>query len=81
MLQRLAVQGAEIEARDVIVGAQKESSDEEWSVIDLKDEKCIVSKEGSNLKNKQKQGSAMKQIKGAVSVMGFGSSNKGATTK
>ncbi|XP_027072441.1 uncharacterized protein LOC113774996 [Coffea eugenioides] len=82
LLQRLAVQGAEIEARDIIVGAQKESSDEVWSVIDLKDEKCIVGKEGSNLKKKQKQGSAMKQIKGgAVSVMGFGSSNKGATTK
>lgn len=77
LLQRLAVQGAEIEARDVIVVAQKERSDEEWSVVDLKDEKCLLSKANSNLKIKLRQGSAMKQIKGAASsVLGFGSSNK-----
>lgn len=78
LLQRLAVQGAEIEARDVIiVVAQKEKSDEEWSIIDLKDEKCLLSKENSNLKIKLRQGSAaMKQIKGAASsVLSFGSSN------
>lgn len=78
LLQRLAVQGAEIEARDVIIMvAQKERSDEEWSIIDLKDEKCLLSKENSNLKIKLRQGSAaMKQIKGAASsVLSFGSPN------
>lgn len=35
LLQRLAVQGGEIEARNVIVGSRKDD-DEEWSVIDLK---------------------------------------------
>ncbi|KAL3532240.1 hypothetical protein ACH5RR_005761 [Cinchona calisaya] len=78
LLQRLAVQGAEIKAKDVIVGAQKENSDEEWSVIDLKDEKCSLSKESSNFKSKTKQVPAMKQIKGAALVLGFGSSSKTA---
>lgn len=79
LLQRLAVQGAHIEARDVIVARPKdpkESSEEEWSVIDLKDEKCFMNKENSNCKNKSNQGSAMKQIKGAASVFGFVSSYK-----
>lgn len=81
LLQRLAVQGAEIEARDVIVGAlpkdPKENSEEEWSVIDLKDENSLLSKENSNSKSKSlKHGSAMKQIKGAASVFGFVSSYK-----
>lgn len=74
LLQRLAVQGAEIEARDVIVAGPrdpKENSDEEWSVIDLKDENCLLNKENSNSKNKSKHGSAIKQIKGAASVFGF----------
>lgn len=66
MLQRLAVQGAEIEARDVIVAKQKENSEEEWSVIDLRDEKCLLHKETPNSKNKTKH--AMKQ---AASVLGF----------
>ncbi|VFQ87991.1 unnamed protein product [Cuscuta campestris] len=36
LLQRLAVQGGEIEARNVILGSKKDSiPDEEWSVIDL----------------------------------------------
>ncbi|XP_059637838.1 uncharacterized protein LOC132279813 [Cornus florida] len=76
LLQRLAVQGAEIEARDVIVAAKKQGSDEEWSVIDLKDEKCLLSKESSNSNNKSKHGSALKQIKGAASVFSFSSSHK-----
>jgi hypothetical protein len=74
LLQRLAVQGAEIEARDVIVAGPrdpKENAEEEWSVIDLKDEKCLLNKENSNSKNKSKHGSAVKQIKGAASVFGF----------
>lgn len=77
LLQRLAVQGAEIEARDVIAGAPpRENTEEEWSVIDLKDENILLSKENSNSKNKSKQSSAKKQIKGAASVFGFVSSHK-----
>jgi hypothetical protein len=74
LLQRLAVQGAEIEAKDVIVAGPrdpKENAEEEWSVIDLKDEKCLLNKENSNSKKKSKHGSAVKQIKGAASVFGF----------
>ncbi|XP_020100598.1 uncharacterized protein LOC109718668 [Ananas comosus] len=37
LLQRLAVQGVEIDCRDVIVGAPTANSDEEWTDIDLKD--------------------------------------------
>nr|CAD1823141.1 unnamed protein product [Ananas comosus var. bracteatus] len=37
LLQRLAVQGVEIDCRDVIVGALTANSDEEWTDIDLKD--------------------------------------------
>lgn len=78
MLQRLAVQGAEIEARDVIVANQKEMSDEEWSVIDLRDEECLLSKENSNpnSKSKSKHSSAMKQIKGVASALSFGTPHK-----
>ncbi|KAG2668506.1 hypothetical protein I3760_15G164000 [Carya illinoinensis] len=74
LLQRLAVQGAEIEARDVIAAGPtdpKESSEEKWSVIDLKDEKCLLNKENSNSKNKLKHGSTVKQIKGVASVFSF----------
>lgn len=74
LLQRLAVQGAEIEAKDVIVAGPKdpkENSEEEWSVIDLKDEHCLLNKENSNSKNKSKHGSAIKQIKGAASAFSF----------
>lgn len=71
-MQRLAVQGGEIEARNVIVGSKKEISDEEWSVIDLKDDK----EESMNSKPKSKQNAAMKQIKGAASALGFARSEK-----
>ncbi|XP_028760828.1 uncharacterized protein LOC114719484 [Neltuma alba] len=73
LLQRLAVQGAEIEARDVIVSGSKEmkeSSEEEWSVIDLKDEQSFMNKENINSKIKSKN------IKGASSVFGFVSAYK-----
>ncbi|MCD9644833.1 hypothetical protein HAX54_033282 [Datura stramonium] len=79
LLQRLAVQGAEIETKHVIVGSKKEATDDEWSVIDLKDEKSYLGKENSisSSKDKQKQNSAIKQqIKGAASVFGFASSKK-----
>ncbi|XP_044463468.1 uncharacterized protein LOC123194352 isoform X2 [Mangifera indica] len=81
LLQRLAVQGAEIEARDVIVANPKDgkdNSEEEWSVIDLKDdEKGQMSKENLHMKNKLKHNiSAMRQIKEAASVFSFGSSQK-----
>ncbi|XP_038876909.1 uncharacterized protein LOC120069260 isoform X2 [Benincasa hispida] len=79
LLQRLAVQGAEIEARDVIVADPKESlkenSEEEWSTIDLRDEKTSL-KSNSNSKNKSKHMLSMKQIRGAASVFSFGSSQR-----
>ncbi|CAI9760609.1 unnamed protein product [Fraxinus pennsylvanica] len=81
LLQRLAVQGAEIKAQDVIVGAQKETSNEDWSVIDLKDEKCMVSQEGLMSKKKLNPGSTIKQIKGAASVFGFVSPIKNGKLK
>lgn len=63
-MQRLAVQGAEIKETDVTVrGVQKKISNEEWSVIDLKEEKCLVN-------------SASKKTKGASSVLAFVSPNK-----
>lgn len=81
LLQRLAIQGAEIDARDVIVGSSKANSSEEWSVIDLKDENSLISKETSSSKNKSKQNSAMKQIKGVKSVFSFPSLNKNGKNK
>lgn len=75
LVQRLAVQGAKIEASDIIASKSKDSkenSEEEWSVIDLKDDK---NKENLNSKTRSNQGSALKQIKGAASVFGFVSSN------
>ncbi|KMT03593.1 hypothetical protein BVRB_8g192660 [Beta vulgaris subsp. vulgaris] len=85
LLQRLAVQGAELEARDVIVGGQKQpekSEEEEWSVIDLKDEQSLINKDNSSSNNKSKHGvSAVKHIKDAASVFGFGSFQKLGKTK
>ncbi|CAJ1944730.1 unnamed protein product [Sphenostylis stenocarpa] len=84
LLQRLAAQGTQIEARDVIVAKTKElkeNSEEEWSVIDLKDEKCSVNKENAGCKSRSNQGSAKKQIKGAASVFGFGKGGKNGTEK
>ncbi|GMI97623.1 hypothetical protein HRI_003431600 [Hibiscus trionum] len=80
LLQRLAVPGAEIESRDVIVSNPRESrenQEEEWSVIDLKDENCSVNRDNVlHSKNMSKNISAMNQIKGAASVFGFGSFQK-----
>ncbi|KAK4431809.1 hypothetical protein Salat_0943000 [Sesamum alatum] len=81
LLQRLAVQGAEIEARDVIVRAHKETSDDEWSVIDLKDEKSMVNQEMLASKNTSKEGSSLKKMKAAVSVFGFVSPDKNGKSK
>lgn len=44
-MQRLAIQGAEIDAKNDIIGTQKEVSNEEWSITYLKDQKCSVSQE------------------------------------
>ncbi|XVE98473.1 hypothetical protein REPUB_Repub03eG0109400 [Reevesia pubescens] len=80
LLQRLAVQGAEIEARNVIVANpkdSKENQEEEWSVIDLEDENCMNNRDNVlHSKNKSKNNFTMKQIKGAASVFGYGSSQK-----
>ncbi|KAE8735428.1 hypothetical protein F3Y22_tig00000340pilonHSYRG00376 [Hibiscus syriacus] len=73
LLQRLAVQGAAIESRDVIVSKPKysrEDREEEWSVIDLKDENCSGNS-GNVLHSKNKS-----KIKGAASVFGLRSSQK-----
>ncbi|GAB4832742.1 hypothetical protein Ancab_006759 [Ancistrocladus abbreviatus] len=66
LLQRLAVQGAEIDARDLVVGAaSKEGSDEEWSVIDLRDDQCLLNKENSHSKDKSKHAAAaIKHVRG-----------------
>ncbi|KAH6818487.1 hypothetical protein C2S51_002090 [Perilla frutescens var. frutescens] len=73
LLQRLAVQGAEIKETDVTVrGAYNKISNEEWSVIDLK-----VNSESMRSMNKAKEGSTSKKPKGAASsVLAFVSPNK-----
>lgn len=74
----MAVQGAEIEARDVIVSGlkeTKENQEEEWSVIDLKDEQSLMNKENINSKNKSKN------VKGGSSVFGFVSAYKPGKNK
>ncbi|KAK7304748.1 hypothetical protein VNO77_42635 [Canavalia gladiata] len=66
LLQRLAAQGGgEIEV--VIAGSKdtQQNSEEEWSVIDLKDEQCLKNKENSNSKKKVTKG-----------LFSFGSSHK-----
>ncbi|XP_073275346.1 uncharacterized protein [Primulina huaijiensis] len=79
LLQRLAIQGAEIEAKDVIVGgAQKEASNDEWSVIDLKDEKRC---ERLTSRNNQKVESPIKQRKVVASAFDFVSPNKNVKFK
>ncbi|CAL0304908.1 unnamed protein product [Lupinus luteus] len=70
LLQKLAAQGAEIEARDM-----KQNSEEEWSVIDLKDEQCLINKENSSSKKKTKH-AMKKNVKGATSMFSFVSSYK-----
>ncbi|KZV27425.1 hypothetical protein F511_02534 [Dorcoceras hygrometricum] len=80
LLQRLAIQGAEIEAKDVIVGgAQKEASHDEWSVINLKDEKrCerLTSRNSHRIIE-----SPPKQRKGVASVFDFVSPNRSVKFK
>ncbi|XP_028754010.1 uncharacterized protein LOC114713507 [Neltuma alba] len=73
LMERLSGQGAEIEGSDVIVGGSKDakekSSEQEWSIIDLRDERCLIKKGNSDSKNRSK-------FKGAASVFSFGSSHK-----
>ncbi|XP_073132473.1 uncharacterized protein [Henckelia pumila] len=79
LLQRLAIQGAEIEAKDVIVGgSQKEASNDDWSVIDLKDEKQC---ERLTSRNNPKVESSIKQRKGVASALAFVSPNKSVRFK
>lgn len=66
-------QGGNFEDKDVITAGSKDTnqnSEEEWSVIDLKDDECLMNKEKSNTKKKSKK--TWKQIKGATSVFSFG---------
>ncbi|KAL3629649.1 hypothetical protein CASFOL_026871 [Castilleja foliolosa] len=82
LLQRLAVQGAEIDARDVVIGAQNETSNNEWSVIDLKDDKCLANQHISTSKKNAKENSTVKQrMKGAASVFGLVSPDKNRKLK
>nr|DAD45123.1 TPA_asm: hypothetical protein HUJ06_003353 [Nelumbo nucifera] len=81
LLQRLAVQGAEIEARDVIVASQAENSEEEWSVIELKDEECLMDKDRLQSTTKTKYRSPMKPIKEAASMIGFITPHKSGKSK
>lgn len=81
LLQRLAVQGAEIESRDVIAARPTNNSEEEWSSIEFKDEKCLMGKESFHSKNKPKLRSPIEQIKGAASMISFVSSSKSGKTR
>ncbi|KAH6772379.1 hypothetical protein C2S51_010783 [Perilla frutescens var. frutescens] len=74
LLQRLAVQGAEIEARDVIVGAHKEASNDEWSEIDLKDD-------SQEYISTSKSRSTVKRMRGAASLLGYVSSDRNGKLK
>ncbi|KAK4257488.1 hypothetical protein QN277_007068 [Acacia crassicarpa] len=74
LMERLSVQGAEVEGSDVIFGGSKgekeKISEREWPIIELKDEQCLIKKENSDSKNRSK-------IKGGVaSCFSFGSSHK-----
>ncbi|KAH9608071.1 hypothetical protein KSS87_016512 [Heliosperma pusillum] len=81
LLQRLAVQGAELEATDVIVGVAKDNceekaeEEEEWSTIDLRDEKSLMNSNSKN-KSKKRTSAAIKHIKDKASNLGFGSFEK-----
>ncbi|KAF6147614.1 hypothetical protein GIB67_031605 [Kingdonia uniflora] len=82
LLQRLAVQGAEIEARDVVLARQPtESLEEEWSAIDIKDEEGGLNKENLNSNNKSKHNTPMKRIKGAASMISFVTPHKSDKNK
>ncbi|XP_058067489.1 uncharacterized protein LOC131216902 [Magnolia sinica] len=80
LLQRLAVQGATIDCRDVIIVGSTTPEDE-WSVIELKDEQCSTDKDTTPLKSNAKHRSPMKQIKGAVTMMGIPSPYKSGKNK
>ncbi|KAE9604546.1 hypothetical protein Lalb_Chr11g0072971 [Lupinus albus] len=77
LLQKLEAQGAEIEANDMKQNSEeiKQISEEEWSVIDLKDEQCLINKENSNSKKKSKL-AMKKNVKGTTSMFSFVSSYK-----
>ncbi|XAR66812.1 hypothetical protein NMG60_11013156 [Bertholletia excelsa] len=75
LLQRLAVQGVEIESRDVIVAAPKQNPKPQSSAINL------TAKETSNSNTDPKQGEAMKQIEGPSQPIGFLSSQKSGKAK
>ncbi|CAN0838593.1 hypothetical protein LINGRAHAP2_LOCUS2237 [Linum grandiflorum] len=80
----MAVQGAEIESSDVIVGTNQNKEeeevegnrDEEWSVIDLKDEKSLSAKEKTPTKQSSSSSTIKQQIKGAASMLGFHNSRR-----
>ncbi|KAK4798470.1 hypothetical protein SAY86_030796 [Trapa natans] len=83
LLQRLAIQGVEIESRDVTLGWVKEikqesninPSDEEWSEIDLgEEENCVLNKD--NLSHSKGRSTLRQYIRGAAaSALEFGISS------
>ncbi|XP_031480250.1 uncharacterized protein LOC116250624 [Nymphaea colorata] len=77
LLLRLAVQGEEINCRDVIVSSAQQlnfDDESEWSVVELRDE-CSIDRDNS--KSKPKHRSPMKQLKGAMSkITSFSSGQK-----
>ncbi|XP_068648509.1 uncharacterized protein [Aristolochia californica] len=82
LVLRLALQGAEIDSRDVIAACPTVTNpEEEWTVIDIKDEQCFIGKESAFSKNKAKHRSPLKQIKGAVSMISAASPYKTPKTK
>ncbi|XP_068652449.1 uncharacterized protein [Aristolochia californica] len=82
LVQRLALQGAEIDSRDVIAACPTvTNTEEEWTVIDIKDEQSLIGKESESSKNKAKHRSPLKQIKGAVSTISAASPYKTPKTK
>ncbi|MQL99072.1 hypothetical protein Taro_031789 [Colocasia esculenta] len=73
LLQRLAVQGVEVDCRDVVMGSsQTITEEEEWSVIELTEKESPAAKE-----NKPKH---LSSIKGAMSLIGI-ASGKGKSKK
>ncbi|XP_020205263.1 uncharacterized protein LOC109790510 [Cajanus cajan] len=79
LLVRMTLEGGEIEGRDVMIAGSKgtkQTSEEEWSEIDLKDEQCLMNKENSNSKKTSSKHARNQVVKAATSVFNFGSSNK-----
>ncbi|CAA7408049.1 unnamed protein product [Spirodela intermedia] len=74
LLQRLALQGVEIDCRDVIAGGHDVLPEEEWSEIELRD------KERPAVDVKQSKTKHLPSIKGAMSFVGISTGKVKETT-